>query len=86
MGMSLRPLSLIRGYDLLIFDSGISGSPSRLQLFRLAANKEFRTAVQSLMIELENAEVDLSSEVRVVLCRVQRRTNAASLGRRPCRR
>lgn len=41
----------------------MSQKPTSMQMIRLAANKEFRTAVQRVVTEMQNAGVD--SAVRV---------------------
>jgi hypothetical protein len=42
-----------------------SGMPSKMQMLRLAAKEEFRTAAMKVVTELKNAGVDLNSAVRV---------------------
>jgi hypothetical protein len=52
------PINTIPGID------ANSGPPSTLQMMRLAANAEFRQAAQKVVTELQNAGVDITSQVR----------------------
>lgn len=42
-----------------------TGMPSKMQMLRLAANAEFRSAAQNVVTELKSAGVDLNSAVRI---------------------
>ncbi|KAF9230512.1 hypothetical protein BU15DRAFT_57159 [Melanogaster broomeanus] len=58
-------LMALRDFAALMKEKGIdagSGPPSTMQMFRLAANSDFRNAAQRVVDELKNAGVDLTSQ------------------------
>lgn len=64
----MLPNLLFKDIDFFFVATGIemsSTGPSTMQLMRLAANSEFRTAVQRVVSEMKNAGVDLNSAVSV---------------------
>lgn len=57
MTICKHPCNTIPGID------ANSGPPSTMQMMKLAANSEFRQAAQKVVTELQNAGVDITSQV-----------------------